>query len=71
MGMLSRGRRNRHTTGTVEKTVSSLDGVVDSVGASVVVDLPQTKANEWHLSSRSVDCHRRVLNKDTYWVASV
>jgi len=49
MDVLGRSEENGHTTGTVEEAVSSLDGIVDSVGASIVVDLPQTKANEWHL----------------------
>lgn len=40
--------------GTVEESVSNLDGVVDSVGASVVVDLPETEANERHLRWKSV-----------------
>lgn len=35
--------------GTVKESVSNLDGVVDSVGASVVVDLPETETNERHL----------------------
>lgn len=42
--------------GTVEESVSNLDGVVDSVGASVVVDLPETETNERHLCRRSVFC---------------
>jgi len=36
-------------TGTVKESVSDLDGVVDSVGASVVVDFPKTETNERHL----------------------
>lgn len=31
----------RRTAGTVEETVSGLDGVVDSVGAGCVVDFPE------------------------------
>lgn len=38
----------RHTASAVKQTVTSLDGVVDSVGASVVVDLPETEAHEGH-----------------------
>jgi hypothetical protein len=37
------------TAGTVEETVASLDGVVDLVGTSVVVDLPQAEAHKGHL----------------------
>ncbi len=35
--------------GTIEETVTGLDGVVDSIGTGVVVDLPETEANLWHL----------------------
>lgn len=38
-----------HTASSVEKTVASLDGCVDLVCASVVVDFPQTKAHEGHV----------------------
>ena len=38
-----------HTTGTIEETVAGLDGVVDGVGASVVVDLPEPKSHHGHL----------------------
>lgn len=31
---------NSHTASAVKESVSSLDGVVDSVGAGIVVDLP-------------------------------
>jgi hypothetical protein len=37
------------TTSTIEQTVTSLDSLVDLVGASVVVDLPQTEAHDGHL----------------------
>ena len=37
------------TSGRVEKTISSLDCVVNSVGASCVIDLPQTETDLWHL----------------------
>lgn len=40
-----------HTTSSIEQTVTSLDCVVDSVGASVVVDLPQAEAYLWHLKA--------------------
>jgi hypothetical protein len=36
---------------TVKETVSSLDGVVNLVGASVVVDLPEAEADERHLAA--------------------
>jgi hypothetical protein len=39
------------TAGTVEAPVTGLDGVVDLVGASVVVDLPQAEAHEGHLEA--------------------
>lgn len=35
----------------VKETVSSLDGVVNLVGAGVVVHLPKTEANEGHLAA--------------------
>ena len=38
-----------HTACTIEETVSRLDSVVNLVGASVVVDLPQAKADEGHI----------------------
>lgn len=41
--------RVKCTAGTVEETVASLDGVVDLVGTSVVVDLPQAEAHKGHL----------------------
>ena len=47
----------------VEQPVSSLDGVVNSVGAGSIVDLPQSKANLGHLVAivernvGSVDSH--------------
>jgi hypothetical protein len=37
------------TASTVEQSVSSLDGIVDSVCAGSIVDLPQSKANLRHL----------------------
>lgn len=37
------------TAGAVEETVTSLDGMVDLVGASLVVDLPEAKAHEGHV----------------------
>lgn len=47
------GRRRNgdmlRTASTVKETVSNLDGVVDRVGASVVVDLPQTEAHDGHI----------------------
>lgn len=47
--MCARARIRVLTTGTIEQAVASLDGVVDLVSASVVVDLPQAKAHEGHL----------------------
>lgn len=35
--------------GSVKQTVTSFDGVVDSVGTSLVVDLPEAEADLWHL----------------------
>lgn len=46
-----------HTAGTVKESVTSLDGVVDSVGTGGVVDLPETETNERHLRARSAECH--------------
>ena len=37
------------TAGAVKEAVAGLDGVVDLVGAGVVVDLPQAEADERHL----------------------
>ena len=37
------------TKGSVEKAVASLDGVVDGIRAGLVVDLPETEANDGHL----------------------
>jgi hypothetical protein len=51
------------TASTVKQSVSSLDGIVDSVRTGSVVDLPQSKANLRHLVAivqrnvRSVDSH--------------
>jgi hypothetical protein len=42
-------RSSIHTTSTIEQPVSSLDSVVYSVRASIVVYLPQTKADLGHL----------------------
>lgn len=39
------------TTGSIEQTVTSLDGVVDGVGASVGANLPQAEAYLWHLKA--------------------
>lgn len=38
-----------HTASSVKKTVASLDGCINLVCASVVVDFPQTKAHEGHV----------------------
>jgi hypothetical protein len=38
-----------HTASTVEQPVSSLDGIVYGVRASIVVDFPQAKADLGHL----------------------
>ena len=35
--------------GSVKETVTSLNGVVDSVGTGVVADLPEAEADLWHL----------------------
>jgi hypothetical protein len=51
------------TASTIEQPVSSLDGVVDSVRACSIVDLPQSKANLRHFVAivqrnvGSVDSH--------------
>lgn len=37
--------------GAVKQTVASLDGVVDLIGAGVVVDLPQAETDERHLAA--------------------
>ena len=41
--------RDLLTASTVEQSVSSLDGIVDSVRTCSIVDLPQSKANLRHL----------------------
>ena len=38
-----------NTACAIEKTVSRLDGIVDLIGARIVIDLPQAKADNWHL----------------------
>lgn len=40
----------RHTASTIEQTVTSLDGVVDNLGA-VVIDLPEAEANLGHVEA--------------------
>lgn len=49
--VMARGKQRREprTAGTVEETVSGLDGVVDDVGSDVVADLPETEAHLGHL----------------------
>ena len=42
-------RAGRRTAGTIEETVSSLDGVVDDVGSDIVADLPETEAHLGHV----------------------
>lgn len=42
-------RKIEHTASAIEEPVSGLDSIVDGVGASVVVNLPQTKADLRHL----------------------
>lgn len=37
------------TTSTIEQPIPSLDGIVNGVGTSVIVHLPQPKADNWHL----------------------
>jgi hypothetical protein len=55
--------RDLLTASTVEQSVSSLDGIVDSVRTCSIVDLPQSKANLRHLVAivqrnvGSVDSH--------------
>ena len=69
MWLSARGRaqkvlgENRHTACAIEESVAGLDGIVDGVGAGVVVDLPQTEADLRHLVAivqrdvGSVDSH--------------
>jgi hypothetical protein len=40
--------RGIHTASSIKQPVSSLDGIVDSVRASIVVDLPQTETDLGH-----------------------
>ena len=52
MGIWAHGKqeiKNQHTTSSIEQTVSGLDGIVNSIGASVVIDLPETETNLWHI----------------------
>lgn len=37
------------TAGAIEETVASLDGIVDLVGTSVVVNLPEAETHNGHL----------------------
>lgn len=39
------------TTSSIEQTVTSLDGVVDGVGASIVANLPEAEAYLRHLKA--------------------
>lgn len=41
-------RKRGHTTSTIEQAVTSLDGIVDSIGTGLVGDFPESKANLWH-----------------------
>lgn len=40
------------TAGTVEQTISNLDGIINRVGGGRIVDLPETEAYEGHLVAR-------------------
>jgi hypothetical protein len=51
--------RSLHTTGAIKQSVTSLDGIVHSIRAGGVVDLPQTEANLGHLVAivqRNIGC---------------
>ena len=37
-----------HTGGTVKETITHLDGIVDLIRAGVILDLPQSKADQGH-----------------------
>jgi hypothetical protein len=62
--MLRKATRERdgqdlRTTSSIKQPVSSLDGIVDGVGAGVVVDFPETEADLGHLVAivqRDVGC---------------
>ncbi len=43
-----RDQGKTHTTCSVEQSIAYLNGIVDCVGTSSIVDLPQAKANLWH-----------------------
>ena len=43
------GKGGIHTACTVKQAIASFDGIVDLVGAGVVVDLPATEADEGHV----------------------
>lgn len=38
----------KHTASSVKKSISGLDGIVDSISASVIVYFPEPKANLRH-----------------------
>lgn len=40
------------TAGTVEQTISDLDGVINRVGGGRIVNLPETEAHEGHVMAR-------------------
>lgn len=44
------GRLER-TAGTIEETVTGLDGVVDDIGGDLAVDLPEAEADLGHLGA--------------------
>lgn len=47
------------TESTVKQPVPCLDGIVDLVGTSVVVDLPQTETDLGHFIARRLELDRR------------
>ena len=40
------------TASSIKQSVSYFDSIVYGVGASSIVNLPQTKANLWHIVTR-------------------
>jgi hypothetical protein len=48
-GLFQLGSWASRTAGAVKQTVAGLDGIVDGVGADVVVDLPQAETHKGHL----------------------
>lgn len=62
------GRWEKSTACAVKETVACFDGIVDLVGARVVVDLPEPEPDQGHrVTAAELDggrCHRRRVESD-------